>query len=1080
MALHVALTHRTAYAYDRPVTLGPQTIRLRPAPHSRTPILSYALRIEPAGHFVNWQQDPQSNFQARVVFPDPVTSFTVTVDLVADMATVNPFDFFLDPAAEAFPFSYDPVLDEELAPFRKPIGGGVEFRRLIEVLPRQGDSTVNLLVEINRVVQARTAYIVRMETGVWEPEQTLVEGRGSCRDSAWLLVALLRELGFAARFVSGYLIQLVADVAPLEGPAGPSADFTDLHAWAEVYLPGAGWIGFDATSGLMTGEGHIPLAATPNPASAAPISGGVSFSNSTFDVAMTVNRVRETPRSTRPYDDAQWAAILAAGDAVDAALAAGDVRLTMGGEPTFVAADDPDALEWTGDAMGPTKRRFGGTLVRRLGALWSPGAALSYATGKQYPGEALPRWALHQHWRADGEPVFSDASLFADPDVDHGQADAALAHRFARALAQRLHVDPGAAMLAYEDAAYYEYRETRLPQNVEPTESKVADQREQARLRRVFIDGLDAPVGTVLPLRRFRRMWQAGRWSFREGKLYLIPGDSPLGLRLPLAALPWVDPDEIEPVFDPDPFAPRDPFTRDRQALEPAATSDDVRTALTVQPRVGLLYIFLPPTFEAEDWIALLAAIEATAQELGTPIVLEGYGPPDDPRLRSFSVTPDPGVLEVNLPPAEDWRTIVGRTERLYAEARTVGLIAETFMIDGRHVGTGGGNHVVMGAATAEDSPFLRRPDLLRSLVGFWHNHPSLSFAFSGLFIGPTSQHPRVDEARQDSLADLDIAFGAIQSNEPVPPWETDRLFRNILADMTGSMHRTEFSIDKLYDPSGPGGRRGLIEFRAFEMPPDARMSVAQALLMRTAVAAFWGHPYSRKLIRWGTRLHDDFLLPYFAEQDFGDALDDLAQIGQRLDPAWFAPHFAFRFPIIGETRVRDMGLELRHALEPWHVLSEDSSPAGTTRYVDSSAERVQVRLDGWQPERFALACNGVAVPLTPTERAGEFVGGVRFKAWAPPSALHPSVPAQGPLVFDVYDAWNGRSLGGMTHRVVHPGGRGYDTRPVNAPEAEARRKSRFSPIGHTPGPMPEPRGMALAERGAELPRTLDLRRFAK
>ena len=498
MALHVALTHRTAYGYDRPVTLGPQTIRLRPAPHAQTPILSYALKVEPAGHFINWQQDPQSNFLARVVFPEPVTSFVVTVDLVADMATVNPFDFFLEPEAEAFPFTYDPVLDEELAPFRKPIGGGPEFRSMLASLPRAGDSTVNLLVEINRLVQARTAYIVRMEAGVWEPEQTLVECRGSCRDSAWLLVALLRELGFAARFVSGYLIQLVADVKPVEGPSGPTTDFTDLHAWAEVYLPGAGWIGFDATSGLMTGEGHIPLAATPSPGSAAPISGGVSYSKSTFDVSMVVTRVRETPRSTKPYDEAQWAAIVAAGDAVDRALVAGDVRLTMGGEPTFVAAADPDAVEWTGDAMGPTKRRYGGSLIRKLGALWAPGAALSYATGKQYPGEALPRWALHQHWRADGEPVFSDPSLFADPDVDRGDADPALAQRFAEALARRLGVDPVAAMPAYEDAAYYEYRETRLPENVEPTESNVADQRERARLRRVFIDGLGNPVGTVL------------------------------------------------------------------------------------------------------------------------------------------------------------------------------------------------------------------------------------------------------------------------------------------------------------------------------------------------------------------------------------------------------------------------------------------------------------------------------------------------------------------------------------------------------------------------------------------------------
>ncbi len=341
------------------------------------------------------------------------------------------------------------------------------------------------------------------------------------------------------------------------------------------------------------------------------------------------------------------------------------------------------------------------------------------------------------------------------------------------------------------------------------------------------------------------------------------------------------------------------------------------------------------------------------------------------------------------------------------------------------------------------------------------------------------SQHPRVDEARDDALAELEIAFAQITPFRPVPPWVPDRLLRNILADMQGNTHRTEFCIDKMYDPNSATGRRGLVEFRAFEMPPHARMAAAQSLLMRAALAAFWQHPYERRLVRWGARLHDDFMLPHFCEQDFSDALEELAGWGFAIDKDWFAPHFAHRFPVIGSVAVRGIGLELRHALEPWHVLGEDPAAGGTVRYVDSSAERLQARVTGWQSERFVLACNGAEVKLSPTEQVGEYVSGIRFKAWQPSAALHPMIPAQTPVVFDIYDSWSGRSLGGLTHHVAHPGGRSYETYPVNAQEAEARRRARFFPFGHTPGPMPPPAALAQAGPSRELPRTLDLRRFA-
>ena len=1097
MPLHVALTHRTSYHYDRLVTLGPQTIRLRPAPQTRTAILSYELKVEPKPHFINWQQDPQGNHLARVVFPERVDHFDVTVDLVADMVTINPFDFFLEPEAETFPFTYDPVLDHELAPYRQAEPAGALLAALLEQIPRTEQRTVDLLVALNETVQHAVQYIVRMEPGVYTPEETLAGGKGSCRDSAWLLVQVLRNLGLAARFVSGYLIQLAPDVKPLEGPPGPEKDFTDLHAWAEVFLPGAGWVGLDATSGLFCGEGHIPLAASPDPTSAAPITGAVEKCNVTFDVAMSVHRIRETPRVTKPYTDAQWQAILARGAEVDRSLTRNQIRLTMGGEPTFIAATDLDAPEWNTDALGPTKQGYAERLMRRLMARWSSGSALQLSMGKQYPGEQLPRWALHCHWRTDGEPAWREPGLLAMED-DKDTATAADAAAFSVRLAERLQVDPGLVMPAYEDIHYYLWKEHRLPANVVVEDAHLRDPLERDRLARVFGQGLASPVGSVLPIHRVIeggiRRWQSGNWYFRDGVMFLIPGDSPIGLRLPLDSLPWVDPKDLETPLEPDPFAPREPLPS-RQALrmaEPVVPGIEgfrpvpqdvpvvgrgepnvVRTALAVESRGGLLHVFFPPLYAVEDWLALTAAVEDTAAELGHKVVLEGYLPPEDDRLQHFSVTPDPGVIEVNVHPAVNWAEQVQRTEELYEEARLVGLATEKFNLDGRHVGTGGGNHVVMGAARPEDSPFLRRPDLLKSLLGFWHNHPSLSFAFSGQFIGPTSQHPRIDEARQDSLAELEIAFAQIHPKEPVPPWIVDRLFRNILADMTGNTHRTEFCIDKLYTPQGGSGRRGLVEFRALEMPPHAQMSAAQMLLMRSAVAGFWERPYERRLIRWGTRVHDDFMLPHYVEQDFRDALEELAALGYKLDPDWFAPHMAFRFPHLGEINVRGMGLELRNALEPWHVLGEEQTALGTARYVDSSVERVQARVTGWVEERYALTCNGHAVPLDPTDREGEYVGGVRFKAWDPPSALHPTIKPHVPLVLDIYDRWSGRSLGGLTYHVSHPGGRSYDTFPVNANEAEARRRSRFFPFGHTPGAMAEP----VVLRSREHPRTLDLRR---
>jgi len=1162
MAIHVALNHTTRYRYDRPVKLGPQVVRLRPAPHSRTRVLSYSQRIEPAEHFINWQQDPFANYQARLVFPEPTQAFSVVVDLVVEMAVYNPFDFFLEPWAEHLPLVYPDGLKAELAPYLSVQSPGPRLAQRLSGLQtaleqQPGPRTIDFLVHVNQQLQQDIRYTIRLEPGVQSPEETLEKASGSCRDSAWLLVQLLRHLGLAARFVSGYLIQLAPDVKSVDGPSGPDADFTDLHAWCEVYLPGAGWIGLDPTSGLLAGEGHIPLACTPHPSSAAPIEGGLDPCEVSFEHQMQVSRIFESPRVTHPYTDTQWQAILALGDQVDAQLQQQDVRLTMGGEPTFVSTRDRDAPEWNTDALGPTKRNQARQLLHHLQQAYGSGGFLHLGQGKWYPGEQLPRWALSLFWREDGSTIWHNPALLAD-ERDPAQYSHADAERFIQTLARKLglstqHIQPG-----HEDTWYFLWRERRLPVNVDPFDSRLSDELERARLRRVFQQGLDQVTGYALPLQaqsavthrpagvrtgpHTARRWSTGPWFVRDERMYLVPGDSPMGYRLPLDSLPWVADRDYPHHIEQDPQAERSALpdgatyrrqyaphqmgggfaeggtvamqnaghnhsSTDRRASDTAAAAPSsrypmrsesatwlVRTALCVEardpqrangPRAEVqhggqachLYVFMPPLEQLEDYLDLLAAVEATAEKLQVQVVIEGYPPPRDPRLKMLQITPDPGVIEVNIHPAHHWRELVQRTEFLYEAARQTHLCAEKFMTDGRHTGTGGGNHFVLGGATPSDSPFLRRPQLLASLVAYWHNHPSLSYLFSGLFIGPTSQAPRIDEARNDQLYELEIALQQIEqlcdSQQTPPPWLVDRLLRNLLIDVTGNTHRSEFCIDKLFSPDSPTGRLGLLELRAFEMPPHARMSLVQQLLLRALVARFWAQPWQGRLTRWGTELHDRFMLPTFIQLDFDDVLDDLARHGFRFDPAWFAPHFEFRFPVVGDLSSHGLNLTLRTALEPWHVMGEEGAIGGTVRYVDSSLERLELRVSGYNESRYVITVNGHPLPLQNTGTVGEYAAGVRFKAWNPASSLHPCIGTHAPLTFDIYDTWSRRSIGGCQYHVTHPGGRNYDTFPVNAYEAESRRLARFFRMGHTPGTFP----VAAPQTSREFPYTLDLRR---
>jgi uncharacterized protein (DUF2126 family)/transglutaminase-like putative cysteine protease len=1101
MSIRVAISHKTHYKFDRLVNLSPHVIRLRPAPHSRTPIEGYTLNILPKEHFINWQQDPFGNYLARIVFPEKAKELSVEVEVIANMTVINPFDFFVEEYAEEFPFQYDTQLQKELVPYLELKENGPllkEWLKKIDVTKKL--RIVDFLVKINSTLANDINYTIRMEPGVQTCEQTLGRVLGSCRDTAWLLVMILRHLGLAARFVSGYLVQLTADIKSLDGPSGPEQDFTDLHAWAEVYIPGAGWIGLDATSGLFAGEGHIPLACTPDPSSAAAISGFTDKCESIMDFSNTVSRIHEDPRVTKPYTEDQWSQIESLGYQVDADLEAMDVRLTMGGEPTFVSIDDMESAQWNTAADGKHKRQLAGDLIKRLRDSFGPGGLIHFGQGKWYPGEPLPRWQLGLFWRKDGYPIWKNIDLIADDSKTYNYTFED-AERFGKELAKHLAINPSNLTPAYEDAFYFVWEEGKVPVNIDPLKYNLKDPIERQALADLLKQGMNNPVGFVLPMEwnYWNNQWLSCAWEFRRKHLFLVPGNSPIGLRLPLESLPVTAKSKRNKEVERSPFeelpqmdnfhesiekryglefADERPSTKeiiaeekeekDKRAkdkkerkepdeekeIEPEFEVNTVRTALCVEARKGVIYIFLPPLHYMEHYLDMVASIEATAAKLKVTVRIEGYEPPRDHRVQRLVVSPDPGVIEVNIHPAKTWKDLVHNISTLYDQAHLSRLGTEKFMLDGKHSGSGGGNHVTIGGETASDSPILRRPDLLRSFITYWQHHPGLSYLFSGSFIGPTSQAPRLDEGRDERLYEAEIAFEQVPDDGFVPFYLVDRIFRNLLTDLTGNTHRTEFCIDKLYSSDSSSGRLGILEFRAFEMPPHKQMSLVQMLLIRSLLAWFWKNPYKHKLVRWGTELHDRFMISHYVKQDLSEVVEDLNRTGYRFELDWFNPFFEFRFPHYGSVKVKHMELELRSGIEPWHVLGEEVSSSGTARFVDSSVERLELIATGFTDSRYIVLCNGCRVPMKPTGVRGEYVAGIRYRAWSPPSALHPTIGVDTPLVIDVVDTWNGRSVGGCTYFVSHPGGRAYDTIPVNSYEAESRRVSRFWSYGHTPDEM--------------------------
>jgi uncharacterized protein (DUF2126 family)/transglutaminase-like putative cysteine protease len=1076
--MRVRTQHTTRYLYDRPAAFGPHLVRLRPATHTRARLLSYNLDISPADATVHWQQDPWGNHVARVTFPEGCTAreLSFTVDCAFEVRPVNPFDFFVDDRCKQLPFRYPDGLEGELAPFLATFTPGPRLAALLAEMPA-ADYITDHLVAVNQRVAGLVRYIIRNEPGVQTSEETLTLGSGSCRDSARLLVDFFRAQGLAARFVSGYLVQLTDEGNIPDLARGVASDVIDLHAWCEVYVPGAGWVGLDGTSGLLCNEGHIPLSSAVDPALAAPIDGTSSEAAAGFDFSMNVSRLGHEPRPRTPYTDAQWAEIQQAGRAVDAQIAAAGFTLTMGGEPTFTSRLHPLEKEWITEALGDTKWEQGLRLAGEIRSRLGEGALTMHRMGKLYPGESLPRWVLHLLWRRDGQPIWRNPRLLDERVVaDQDPASAVDARRFALALADRLGVSPE-LVAAHEDPWAAITRELNFPEDIDPLRADLSDPEERRTLARVLGQGLGAVVGYALPLGHDDRRWRSGVWTFRRGRLFLVPGDSPMGLRLPLDRLGG---QPVELAHPPDRTAVSftTPIGIVRQhpgaPVHPPLPPGELRTALCVEPRGGVLHVFLPPVTTGEAFLELIAAIEAVAGEQSRPVRIEGYGPPKDPRLDACLVTPDPGVLEVNVPVTSSFAEYVRVLEAVGEAAVHAGLSTEKYQVDGREVGSGGGNHLTLGGPSALESPFLRSPRLMASLLRFVQGHPSLSFLFTGLFVGPTSQAPRVDEGRHDALVELELALRQAEEHpDECPPWVTDRLFRNLLVDVAGNTHRTEICIDKLYDPHSAAGRQGILEFRAFEMPPHERMAAAQMLLLRSIAAAMMVKPISRPLVPWGTELHDRFMLPHFLWADLRAVLAEIAARGVALDEAFYWPFVDHRFPLLGSFTVDDVTLELRPALEPWPVLGEEAAGATVSRYVDSSLERLEVKVRGLTEGRHLVLVNGHTLPLRPTGVATERVAGVRFRAWQPPHCLQPHIKIQHPLRFDLVDTWADRSLGGCQYHVWHPDGRAYEDPPLTAYEAGARRAQRFTTLGHSSYPVkPTP-----ASPSAEHPYTLDLRR---
>ncbi len=1050
MSTRIALTQRFAYRFSRPVQLSTHWLRLRPAPHTPCAIAAYSLRVEADPNWLNWLRDPFENHLGRLDIPEPTSKLAIEVELIADLEPVNPFDFLVEPFASKYPFDYPQQLRKELAPYLRVGKTGPRLTAWLDGLSPTAGYIIEQLEAINAQVAKSLAPTGPGRPGAVDVEAVLECGSGSAWELAWLLTLALRRLGLAARFTYGYRILL--------DPAG-QADKANNHAWSEVFLPGSGWVGLDPVAGLFTSEGHIPLASAPEPLRAVPIVGYRESCDETRNDEIRIRRLVPLPPSW-PYSESQWADIQGLGHRIDTALHGENIALSVARGLCFVSTRDADAPEWNLTSLGSGKRRAAEELLQRLWRRLAPGGVLHVGQGETYGGEALPRWNLSCFLRADGFPIWRNGDLLEWGKKSEGGVTSQDAKRLARALTEALGLSEEFVIPAYEDGLHELWMNRALVDYMPSTE-ELRDPQQRRNLASRLSSSQGEAVGYVLPLRwdPTEERWASGKWTFRRDGLYLTPGDSPIGYRLPLESLPVADgaPVETEPErcqFEDRPLLPDihgelsarlttlSPADAKLEAADatPVPGAGAPRTALCIEIRGGRLCIFMPPLTHLEHYLDLVAALETAAQALAAPVTFEGYEPPQDYRLRRLTLEPDAGILKVWLPEAPSWAQQLEVLNATYDEATQTGLQGERIMADGRRLPPGGGAELLLGGERPIDSPFLRRPELLRSLIVYWQQHPSLSYFFAGRSIGPGGDAPRPDEGRDESLYELAIALEHIPPGESHYPWIPDRLLRHLLADPAGNMRRAEIRVDQLYAPDRAGLRLGRAILRSFETPPDPKLAALQSLLVLGLLAYFDRQPQKAKLTSWGAALQDRFMLPRLLWEDLCAVLQDLNATGYPFQSDWFEPFLALRFPLLGEVQLGDITIQLRSAHEPWPILAEQTTAAGVARFIDSANERLEVRVAGLTPSRYVLACNERRVPLQATGVRGEYVAGVRFKVANPPSTLHPTIRPVDALAFDLIDTWTGRTVGGCTYIPSRPPISGPAGAPLPIQDIDAGR----------------------------------------
>lgn len=1037
MTTRVALSHHVGYVFDRQIDTATLWLRLRPAPHTAAQLEAYSIKVHVQQPWLTWVRDPFENHLGRLDLPEPFSRISFDVEFIAVLDPVNPFDFFVEPLANDFPFEYPDQLRKELAPYLHQESCGPAFTDWLNELDRSPRYLVEFLTHMKDHVCENLTMQSAAEAKPIDLDVVIQQGGGSSRDLAWVLTQSLRAIGLAARFTSGYLISLATDENG-DISEDDTGDNARLHAWSEVFLPGAGWIGLDPSLGIFTAENHVPLASAPDPFRTVPLVGIDQQRVESYQNEIRLRRLKPISPAM-PVSETHWRDIAATGRFIDASLNAKQIGLCSSAEVNFVSAVNAGAPEWTNQTLGEDKLRVAYALLNRLRTKWASSGAVHLCQGEHIQGEKTARWRLSCCYRGDDRPVWRNSELLECGQNAFRCATSLDARQLAATLAGNLGLSKEFVIPAHEDRLH-QLSNNPMLSNYLPSGDELRDPLQREHLANQLSATQAAPAGYVLPLRwdSCAEAWTSGVWKFRREGLYLLPGDFSLGFRLPLHSLAkhTTEPDDI--ATEPSPFEEKSLLPEvygeisARQidlgpAMEETAIADRgrsglaPRTAICVESREGVLHVFLPPIHYVEHYVDLVGAIESAAESLGLPIVLEGYEPPQDRRLKRFVIEPDNGLLRLFLPAASSWQEQSELYETAYAEADEVGLDCEHGgRRDDVRQRPNSYTTLTLGGPTPSASPFLNQPQILRSLIAYWQKHPSLSYFFSGTLIGPSGNAPRPDEGRDDALYELGIALERFPKDS-YPPWMPDRLLRHLLADASGNMHCAETRVDQLYAPERQSRRQGQIMLRSFDMPSHHRLASLQALLVRALIAHFGRQPYTKPLIAWHSALHDRFMLPQVLWDNLGTILCELGESGFPLQHDWFAPLLEMNFPSLGSVQIGDIMLELRRAHEPWPLLAEEVAGGGMARFIDVANERIQVRVSGMAPDRYLVACNQELVPLHPGAIQGDYVAGVRYKVCQPPSTLHPTVAPITSLVFDLIDTWTGRAIGGCTYHPTPP-----------------------------------------------------------